>query len=185
MKQKGLLKKLAMVTVGIGLLFFIGTYFVQAASEMQVLSNANVVSEKEFTEETVKEYYEKSFESGKTIISQLEEKFGPEISQLSLEELSDEQYNYLNAVYYLNQYKNNEILAQNEKNVEYAEEMSLESSLSEIMAMTPDENTEKIIEQICKEANVNPDGKIKDLTADLIVEIDRQLFEYEQKNFGH
>lgn len=215
MKKNKLVIKLIIATIAVGGLFFGGEYFARNILEKQVIaSGKKELSEEEriakemeesrrWMEEvdnmSVKEYYKEAtdinpetkeeeliWSRGAEIVSTFEEKFGLNSGNIKNKELSKEQFDYLHAVVSWYSLEDNPILKRNEAdNVEYAEEMSLELNVSDIMAIAPNKETEKIIEDICKEAGVNPDGKVKDLTPVLIIEINDKLFEYEQTTHIH
>lgn len=191
MKVNNLFFKMIFITLIIGTVFFTGTYLAKNILEKDVITKK--AEEPESMEAyiarrekmSVREFNETTWDKGKEIVSDFEKKFGSKASELTDKELSNEQYEYLNALYHLHEKGNNDILKRNESQAEFMEDMSLESSMAEIMAISPDKNTEKIIENICSKGDVNPDGKVKELSPEMIMEIQEKLFEYEQKNNLH
>lgn len=215
MKKNKLVIKLIIATVGVGTLFFGGEYFAKnilekkvIASEEEKLSVEEQIAKEmeeskhrmeEVDNMSVREYYEEAtdinpetkeeelvWSQGAEIVSTFEKKFGINSANIKNKELSREQFDYLHAVVSWYVLEDNPILQKNEApGIEFAEEMSLELNVSEVMAMSPNKETEKIIDEICRKAGINPDGKVKELTPELIIEINDRLFEYEQANSSH
>ena len=215
MKKNKLVIKLVVATVAIGGLFFGGEYLARNVLEKQVIAEETkeLSEEEQIAKEmeefkrrqeevdnmSVRKYYieatEMNPETSKEeivwkkapeFVAAFEEKFGEDTADIKNKDLSNDQFHYLMALIDLHEYAENPILKRNEAaDVEYAEEMSLELNVSDVMAMAPNEDTEKIVEEICQKAGVNPDGNIKELTPELILEINDKLFEYEQENHIH
>lgn len=187
MKKIRLNSKLLVGLIILGAVFFSGIYGFQRLSE-QKLIEAAVVDEfeqvdlqsemDEMNQMSVREFYTKIMGMSEESIADFEEKYSMDADEKKAMEISGEEHSYLTALRYLSDEENAPILSRNELSMEDKSYlMSLETSLADINALSSKIDSTKPIIEICRKHGIDPDGKISDLTAEAIAEIDQKLFE--------
>jgi hypothetical protein len=154
-------------------------------AEEEIMSGAEI--EAELAKMTLEEYFADGYYS-EELIKKFEEQFQLDITKATYGELSPEQEDFLHYERYLIDEGERAILQRNEAMAdgevalddatgEYA--YSLQTSLMDMAAMPEPERkgVTKIMIDICEEHKVDPDGKIKDLNADIIKELEDALIE--------
>ncbi|MBP1046132.1 hypothetical protein I6N96_07540 [Enterococcus sp. BWM-S5] len=196
MKKMGLWKKLIIATVTICALFFGGVTLAQNLSEQSIMTATNdqeieeaiARSQKEFEridKMSVREYYVDYLDYDPRIVVDFEEKYKVDASQTKMKDVDRERNNYLMALTSFYENGNQPILAKNEEKEdgqviigesgEYA--YSLETLSSDVAALSDAIDSETPIIEICVKYGVDPDGKVRDLSPEIIMEIDQKLFE--------
>ena len=146
-------------------------------------------------EMTIKTYYNDYLEASPKVTEAFAEKFGADALTIKMQEMftassgHKEKFDYISALYRFYQNSDQPILAKNEvkeKNKEGDLEVvlnehgeysySLETELRDVNALSPAIDSAKAIKEICQKNGIDPDGKIGDLTPELILEIDEALF---------
>lgn len=194
--QLNLKMKLLGVTVVVLAVFIGGTYTVQKFSEKQLLTaEKNVVKDDadkkeendietdslETVQKTVEEieqmsiydYYTAYLFYDEELVQNFEQKFKVNATERKIQSLTSEELRYLNVTHYFYQYKENPILIKNESEGK----MSLELMLRDANALSSEIDSEAAIIAICKKHEVDANGKIKNLTPEIVVEMDEKLFE--------
>ncbi|WP_086350672.1 hypothetical protein [Candidatus Enterococcus clewellii] len=197
MKKMALWKKLTLATVVICGLFFGGITLAQNLSEQSILAASNnqeteeeaiARTQKEFEridKMSVQEYYIDYLDYDPRIMADFEEKYAEDANEVKIKDLDNEKSNYLMALTSFYENGDQPILARNEQkengeviigaNGEYA--YSLETLSGDVAALSDAIDSTTPIIEICVRHGVDPEGKIRDLTPEIIVEIDRKLFE--------
>lgn len=196
MKKIGLWKKLIIATVVICGLFFGGITLAQNLSEESIVAASNEEDIEEAIEKaqqeferiekmSVREYYVDFLNYDPRIAADFEGKYTLDANQTKMNEVKGEQFNYLVALASFYENGNQPILARNEQkedgevvlgeNGDFA--YSLETLSGDVAALSDAIDSETPIVEICVKHGVDPDGKIRDLSPEIIMEIDQKLFE--------
>jgi len=196
MKKITLWKKLIAITAGICTLFFVGIALTQTLSEESIVKASNkegieaaiqeAQEEFERTESmSVQEYYVNYLGYDPRITADFEQKYALDATQVIMKDITNEKFDYLMAVTALYENSEQPILSRNEQkengqvvigeNGEVA--YSLETLSSDVAALSDSVDSETPIIEICKKYDIDPDGKVGDLTPAIIMEINQKLFE--------
>lgn len=182
MTGKLLLISLGVVSVFVVAVFGIQSYFkselVQAAPEEAMESVRNL---DEMNTMTLRDYYldtdGQDVDQQLAILEEWQNYFAIDPSTITYGELGREQWNYLTAVEYRIQYGDTPLLARNEDPEKLDDGYSLETSISDIMAMSSEIETEDLMIELLETAGIDPEGLTKDVPAETIVLIMDAFYE--------
>ncbi|MGG5329772.1 hypothetical protein [Enterococcus sp. AZ163] len=183
--MKHLWKKLVGISLIVVAVFVFGLLGYQRMVEKAFANNETIEIQKEndsnyqpADEKTLTVFYENELAFDARIITDLTQKYQLDKNQTTVGELTKEQFDYLQASYYLHSEAEAPILAKNEK-PSTAEDFtySLESMEGDVMAMGEEDDSEAPILAILEKYQVDPEGKIKDLNVEIIMEISAALFQ--------
>lgn len=104
-------------------------------------------------------------------MKKFKDKFNREPQVITNKEMTKEEFEFLDAMNFINRNVAAPILTKNEKQKKDLAEPSLETVLSELNLVTPNQDTEKIIQEICEKHSINPEGNQGTLTVEVIDEI--------------
>lgn len=196
MKKAGIWKKLAIATVVICGLFLGGITLAQNLSEESIVAESNEQDIEAAIEKTqqqfeqidkmsVREYYVDYLGYDPRIAADFEEVYQTDASQVKMKDVEGERFDLLVALVSFYENGDQPILAKNEQkedgqvvigeNGDFA--YSLETLSSDVAALSDEIDSETPIIEICVKHGIDPDGKVRDLTPAIIMEIDQKLFE--------
>lgn len=196
MKKAGIWKKLAIATVVICGLFIGGITLAQNLSEESIVAESNEQDIEAAIEKTqqqfeqidkmsVREYYVDYLGYDPRIAADFEEVYQTDASQVKMKGVEGERFDLLVALVSFYENGDQPILAKNEQkedgqvvigeNGDFA--YSLETLSSDVAALSDEIDSETPIIEICVKHGIDPDGKVRDLTPAIIMEIDQKLFE--------
>lgn len=196
MKKMKLSTTLAVGTALVVCLAFGGVLATRSLTENTVLANVDQEQVEERIEGvgpdyfdqiermTLKEYYEEYLEVSPSVLAEFEKVYALDPEQTKTKDLSNDQHEYLSALIYLIQEGDQPILKKHEvKEViddsgnEMVIKLSLQSSLSDVNALSEAIDSTTPIVAICEKYGVDPNGTIGTLTTEMIMEMDQALFE--------
>ncbi|MGL6199595.1 MAG: hypothetical protein ACRC3H_11750 [Lachnospiraceae bacterium] len=128
----------------------------------------------ENNEMSLREYFEEQLGYSLELINEFENYFNLDTTQTTFEELTSEQSEYLYHLWLLSEYADRPILTENQED-EFTH--SLETIMTDVVAMSDKEKGTEIVTEICKKHQIDPNGIVSDLNIDIIKEIDDVLFE--------
>ncbi|MGC6769821.1 hypothetical protein [Enterococcus sp. LJL51] len=189
MKKMSLGKKLIAVTAASAILFVGGVWITQVMAEQKVdipmeetMEEAVARTQEMFAQidnMSLNEYYTEYMECSPELVEAFNKKYAVDVDTMKVKELNDEQYEYMNALYYIYKHGEQPILSKNEvdadKKYEFA--YALETFTADVAAVSNEIDTEQPIVAICEKYGKDPDGKINDLTPEMIIEIDQAIFQ--------
>lgn len=193
MKKLSLGKRVMLTTAVIGGLFIGGAMVSQAMSEKTVpvaleeMSEEDIEKAVEEAKETMDkidnmslaEFYVDYLGSDPQLLDAFVKKYAVNPQVMKVAELEGEQYNYMNALTYIYNHGEQPILKRNEVDADekYEYAYSLQTFLADIAAASNEVDTETPIVEICEKYGKDPDGKINELTPEMIMEIDEAIFQ--------
>lgn len=180
--MKKMWKKLVVISFAVVLVFLGGVFVFQHLSEKALAEKSESeilpVDWSTINEQTLAEYYRDGIGYSDEILQEFAEKFDLDIHQTTVGDLTSEQSFYLEALIQLRNYPDAPILARNEvpsDDEDYL--MSLETMVADAMAMAEEDDSESVIEEILEKHQIDPDGLVKDLNVEIILEINNALYE--------
>lgn len=174
--------------------FFVLSYIFQVGSEKALAKELSNLDEADQTEGEIAleselekwdeidqlplNDYAKEMGYSDAVMEQFQKHSELDTSKVTYDELTREQFGYLQNLKYLIDQGERPILIKNEQAGDSSDgPYSLQAQLMDIAAMPSDreDKATSIITDICNQHQVDPDGKIKDLDTEIIREIDNAI----------
>ncbi|MGX7014019.1 hypothetical protein [Vagococcus silagei] len=104
-------------------------------------------------------------------MKKFKDKFNRDPQVITNKEVTEEEFEFLDAMNFIDRNSEVPILTKNAKEKNDLEGPSLEDVLSALNQVTPNQDTEKIIQEICEKHGINPEGNQGTLTVEAVDEI--------------
>lgn len=175
-------KQALLISCGVVVVFLGGVFGSQYLTERALADDTEIteISAEDWDqgEPSLADFYLVDLGYPSEVMTKFGEKFNVDVKQVTQSSLTSEQFDYLQALSQFYAYPEAPILTRNQLDIEDKNYlMSLEASSSDTMAMSPEDDSTGVIEAILDTHDIDYDGQVKDLSVEIILEINDALYE--------